>query len=473
MSVATRARWADLYRSGHFGQVALLAFGVWLHAADELMVSTVTPAMTAEIGGERFIAWLTALYEIGSIVAGAGSALAVLRFGLNRSMSTAACLYLAGCLISGASPSMAPMLAGRLVQGLGGGAMVAIAFVAVHRLLPGHLTARVYALISMVWGVSAFTGPMIGAGFAEAGWWRGAFFLFALQAGIFGATVLARLRETARTPAAEQTAVGGKAALLGFRIGLLAGGVIVIAAAGIEVGALRSLLLVGTGIAVIGVFLRLDGKAGADRLLPRQPYHPGVAQGSVMILILFLSASTAGLITYGPLLLTRLHGLDAVAVGAILLLESVGWSVVAISLSGVPQRRQPLAIAGGFMAVAASVAGLVHAMVAGPVWLVAAFAFLQGGGFGAAWSFLVRRTLAIVAEAESERIASAIPTVQRLGYALGAAYVGIIANGVGFADDASAQMAARTSWSIFALSLVPAAIGLAAVFRFLRFREAE
>ena len=45
--------WADLYRSGRFGITVLIAFGVWLHAADELMVSTITPAMLADIGGGK------------------------------------------------------------------------------------------------------------------------------------------------------------------------------------------------------------------------------------------------------------------------------------------------------------------------------------------------------------------------------------------------------------------------------------
>lgn len=36
--------WAAVAGSGYLGQIILLSFGVWLHAADELMVSTVTPA---------------------------------------------------------------------------------------------------------------------------------------------------------------------------------------------------------------------------------------------------------------------------------------------------------------------------------------------------------------------------------------------------------------------------------------------
>ncbi|MCB1460407.1 MAG: MFS transporter, partial [Nitratireductor sp.] len=120
------ASWSELFSSGLTGRILLLSFGVWLHAADELMVSTITPAMIASIGGEKYVAWLIALYEVGSIVSGAASAIIVLRFGVRFSMAGAALVYFAGCLVSGLAPDMTSMLAGRLIQGLGGGAMIAL-----------------------------------------------------------------------------------------------------------------------------------------------------------------------------------------------------------------------------------------------------------------------------------------------------------------------------------------------------------
>ena len=475
MNADRSASWTALYRSGQFGQLVLLAFSVWLHAADELMVSTVTPAMTGEIGGERFVAWLTALYEIGSIVAGASCALFVLRTGLRRTMGAAALIYMTGCLVSGLAPTMEPMLAGRLIQGLGGGAMIATTFIAIHRIMPEHLTARGYAVISMVWGVSAFSGPLVGAIFAESGWWRGAFFLFAAMAAGFSALALTRLRDSRSHETGDASGTvnesGRGLASLGLRIGLLATGVVAIAASGIEVEAPRTSVLAGFGLLLLALFLHLDGKAGNRRLMPHRPWSLASPQGAVMVLVLFISAATAALITYGPLLLTRLHALNAVEIGFILLLESVGWSTVAIALSGVPRRMEPTMIAGGFAISALAMAGFVHAVVAGPIWLIGVLAYVMGGGFGAAWAFMTRRATSLAPVGEKERIASAIPTVQRLGYALGAAYVGVIANGAGFADDASAQVAARTSYWVFGLSLIPATIGLVAALRFVSFRE--
>ena len=79
------------------------------------------------------------------------------------------------------SPDMPMMLAGRLAQGLGGGSLVALAFVGVVRLFPIALVPRAMAALSLVWGVSAFCGPLVGGIFAELGQWRGAFFFFAAQ----------------------------------------------------------------------------------------------------------------------------------------------------------------------------------------------------------------------------------------------------------------------------------------------------
>jgi MFS family permease len=458
------AGWADLYRSGHFGTMALLTFGVWLHAADELMVSTVTPAIVRDIGGEPYVAWLTALYEIGCIVAGAGSALAALTFGLSRALAAAALLYGIGCMISGVSPLMETMLAGRLLQGFGGGAMIALAFVSVHRVLPESLTARAYALLSVVWGVAAFSGPMIGAAFEEAGNWRWAFFFYGAQAFVFAAVALARLDGV--------IAKGSAAPGIPWRVLLLAAGVIAIAQAGIERELARSLALVAAGIGFIALFAWRDTRVGpSDRMLPDRAFDPRGPAGAVVLLVMFLSISTMGLITYGPLLMTQLHGLRPLQTGGVLLLESVAWSIVAITFASVSDRWQNTAIACGFSIAILGVALQSIAMPNGPVALIVAGALMMGGGFGAAFAFMTRRAISLAGTIDRERIGSAIPTMQRLGYALGAAFTGIIANSTGFSASAPLAEVRFTAFAIFALSVIPGVLGLAAMARFLSFRR--
>ena len=74
----------------------------------------------------------------------------------------------------------------------------------------------------------------------------------------------------------------------------------------------------------------------------------------------------------------------------------------------------------------------------------------------------------IAAPEETQRVAAAIPTLQRLGYALGAAYVGIIANASGIADDAARGSLAYVATAIFLSCLPLALLGLLAAARFVR-----
>ncbi len=460
------ASWGELYHSGVMPLIVLVSFGAWLHGADELMVSTIAAHIIGSIGGEAHVAWLMALYEIGCIVAAACAALAVLAFGLARSMSTAAVIYGAGCLMSGFASGMEFMLAGRLLQGLGGGAMIAVAFVAIQRSVPEHLIARAYAVLSIAWGFAAFAGPMTGALFAEAGVWRHAFYFYAAQAFVFAAFAIRIL------PA--KTDAGNQLPKMPWRVLVLAAGVIAIAQAGVEERTLPAVAIAATGLGLVGLFFRLDSRHDdSNRMLPKAPWNFNLPAGAAMMLVLFMAISTMGFITYGPLLLFRLHGIGSMESGALLLLESVGWSVTAIFISGISPRYEKRAIAIGLVLVAGGTGLFAHAIPGGVLWLVAVGALAQGGGFGLAWSFMLRRAILLADPDDKERIASAIPTTQRLGYGLGAAFAGMVANGWGFSQTASQSTMEDVAIAIFMLSMIPAAIGLAATARLLAFEDAK
>jgi MFS family permease len=91
-----------------------------------------------------------ALYQLGSIVAGAATGTLALRFGLGTAMMFAALVYAGGCTLSALAPDMATMLLGRLLQGCGGGSMVALAHVGITQLFPPERWPRLLALISGV-----------------------------------------------------------------------------------------------------------------------------------------------------------------------------------------------------------------------------------------------------------------------------------------------------------------------------------
>ena len=167
-------------------------------------------------------------------------------------------------------------------------------------------------------------------------------------------------------------------------------------------------------------------------------------------MILSLSIATIAITAFGPLLVTAIHDASPLTAGYIVASSSVGWTVLAVLVSGSPERLDRLMIALGMILVTLSILGFLYAVPNGPIWLIAVFAAMEGGGFGMAWTFILRRTTALAEAGEVQRISGAIPTVQRLGYALGAAYIGIVANASGFLSMETPAAAAEVARWIFA-----------------------
>ena len=95
-------------------------------------------------------------------------------------------LFALGTLACATASSMAALLAGRSLQGLGGGMLVALSYAMIRHLFPAALWPRAIALVSGMWGVAALTGPFVGGVFAELGTWRVAFWVLLPLAGRVG-----------------------------------------------------------------------------------------------------------------------------------------------------------------------------------------------------------------------------------------------------------------------------------------------
>jgi len=446
---------------GYGAALILVCAGVWLHAADSLLVATMLPALVAEIGGEALIGWTVSLYEIGTILTGTASGLLAARYGVRLPMAVAAAAFAAGCAISALAPSMWVVLAGRLLQGLGGGGLMALAFVATSVLFPGPLVPRAIAAISALWGVSAFLGPLIGGLFVEYADWRGGFWFFGAQAVALSLWIGFGSGLGGRPPPDP-----ARTAVFSSRLLLLAAGVVLIAYGGIDVGPLRTASFVLAGIAAIIAFLVLDARGGENRLLPRRAFDSAAPVGSGLVMIFCLAIATIAVTAYGPLFIVLLHGASALVAGYIVACASIGWTVAAVLVVASAERHDRTLIGAGMLVVSASIPGFLYSIPDGPVWLIAVFAALQGAGFGMAWAFVLRRMTALAPADDTERVAGALPTVQRLGYAIGAAYVGIVANAAGFAGGADKAGIAEAARAVFAAAIPFAVIGLAATARF-------
>jgi len=274
------APWSELFRRSHLALLAILCLGVWLHAADALLVATLMPSAVADIGGVAYLSWTIALYELGSIVAGVATGVAIMRSGLRAVMVSAAAVYAVGCAMSALAPDMGIMLAGRVLQGIGGGMMLAGTFSGMNRLFPERLWIRVVAVISATWGTSSLVGPLIGGLFANFGLWRGGFWAFGAQAVLFGLAAWLLLKSGDADDRQEAAPVAWG------NLALIALGVLAIAAAGAAVSPLWTPAACLAGIALLWLFVRRD-QSHAGRMLTRRPLDLRHSSGAGTVMVLY------------------------------------------------------------------------------------------------------------------------------------------------------------------------------------------
>jgi len=439
--------WSELASEGRWPIFALLCLGTWLTAADMLMTATIMPSVAADIGGYGAFGWAVALFELGAILAAASSGRLSLRYGLRHGLVLGASVYAFGCLVSALAPDIVLFLVGRALQGIGGGWIVGLCFVAVTSLFPERLWPLILAAISGVWGVATLGSPAIGGFFAEINFWRGAFWFFAIQAVGFGVAIFFLIDN--RKPA-ESAVSPQKPPFLQFSALTLS--IVIISAAGLVQQIAFSVLLGVLGVALLVFFLRLD--AGAPNpLLPSETGKLSTAVGSGLFMIFATSAAGIVFVVYGPAILQIIYGVSPLWAGYILGAEALAWTAAAFAVASLPLRYDAFFISLGAFCVFIAVAGFAYAIPHGPLWLVVACALVQGAGFGFLWSFSATRIVSNARVEERSMASSTVPTAQMIGHSVGAAATGAVANLLGFGGGIDMKLALEGGFWLFAASL--------------------
>lgn len=442
--------WADVLGEGRLPLFALICLGVWLNAADSLVTATIMPSVGAALGGYAYFGWATAGFLLGSVMAGASSGLLAQRFGLRRATAAAALLYAAGCALSAAAPDMLSFLAGRILQGVGGGWVAGFCSVAIGLLFPDRTLARVYAAITSVWGIATLVGPLLGGVFADAGAWRWVFWFFAIQAvGV----ALAALKLLPRGGAQTGSAIAWP------QLGLIALAVTAIGYADVAGSTLGASLLTAGGVALLLLMVRMDARASV-RLLPVGSNDLRTIPGAGLATMFLLTAASMGFSVYGPQILQTLRGYSALFAGYVVAIEALAWTAAALPVAHLAGRWPNRLILLGAVSVLAGLGLCALAFGHWPLPAVAAGAALLGAGFGLSWAFMSQRIITALPTEERAIGAAAITTVRLTGAAAGAAMAAVVANLLGFDEGVTVPVAEAVSVWVFVAVLPIAAAGV-------------
>ena len=173
---ASGASWADLLHGANALRSIALAGGVALHAINVYIATTILPSIIKDIGGLEYYAWNTTLFVVTSIVGSALSARLIQAWGPKAAYLLAVAVFSAGSVVCALAPSMPWMLAGRSIQGLGGGVLFALSYALIRIVFDAALWSRAMALVSGMWGwrrcaarPSAASSPRRGTGAWRSG----------------------------------------------------------------------------------------------------------------------------------------------------------------------------------------------------------------------------------------------------------------------------------------------------------------
>ncbi|MBV8462692.1 MAG: MFS transporter, partial [Acidimicrobiales bacterium] len=350
-----------------------------------------------------------------------------------------------GLVVAGLAPAMSVVVVGRVLQGLGAGAVPTVAYVAIGRALPESVQARMFAVLSTAWVVPGVFGPAVAAQVGRLVGWRWVFLglvPLVAAAGLLACAGLRRLGPPAAESARDHRLVDGFRVAVGAGLGLAGLG-----AGRVAVGV--PLLVVGAAIGLPSVRRLLPpGSARVAPGLPAAVVSRGVLTfaffGGDAFVTLALVAARHWTVTWASLALT----------GATLSWTAGAW--IQAHLHGRASPRQLVSAGFGFV-LAGSLGMLAVVRDAAPVGVGVLAWTVAGLGMGLAYSPLSLLTLAEAPPGREGWATTSLNLADVLGTALGAGLGG-----------AAVALGAHRGWTlaggltvVFAISIVVSLGGLA------------
>lgn len=393
---------------------------VFLSAFESLAVTTIMPLVSRELDGAALYALAfagpLATGVIGMVAAGNWSD----RRGPALPLYTSVALFVAGLLIAGTSTTMGALVAGRLVQGLGGGAITVALYVLVARVYPPVLHAKIFAAFAAAWVIPSLVGPVAAGVVAEVFSWHWVFLGVVFLVIPALAMIIPVLRGINHEPAVETVrwdlgrlgwAVLAAVAVLALNLssqisvdGLaVAGPIVSIAAVVVAVLAVRPLLPPGT----------LSSRRGLPSVI--------MARGLV-------SAAFFGAEVYLPYLLIERYAFSPAFAGLALTFAALAWAAASAIQGRMGDRlahRKAVwigtaLVTGSIAVVLVTAALMLPAAVAIAAWVFA------GGGMGLMYPRLSVMTLALSTKDTEGFNSSALSIADSLGGALALAATGLV-----------------------------------------------
>jgi MFS family permease len=342
----TGGLWAPQTRALTVGLVLTITFV----ASEALAVVTVMPVVARDLGGLRLYGWVFSAFMLGSVVGIVAAGREADRRGPAIPFVAALILFGSGLAIAGLAPSMEVLVGGRVLQGIGAGAVPSVAYAVIGRSFPGPLQARMMAVLSTAWVVPGVAGPALAAAVAHLFGWRWVFLGLlpvVAVAGSIAIPALIRLGPPASSQVEEHRLIHGIAVAACAAMLL----------AGLTLAAGSGAVLAGGALIVAGV---AGGLPALRRLVPpgtltARPGLPATILTRGLLTFAFFGADA-----YVTLAITAVRHRSPVVAGIAVTGATLGWTAGAWVQARLSETWQgPRFVRTGLVIILAGIAGMV------------------------------------------------------------------------------------------------------------------
>ncbi len=389
-------------------------------------VTTLMSTVTALGAGPGAQAWIMSGISVGAAAGLLGSGAIGDDYGRRRVFVAGALLLAIASLIGALAPTAPVLVIGRLLQGLGGAAILACGLGLIGHVFPaGAPRARATGVWAAALGTGVAIGPLLAAGLDHLGGWRLPYLFMAVAAAALAAGARALLPES-RAAVPRRIDVAGTL-LLGIGVAMLLSA-LVEGRTGWDRPLVIGLALVGATLLVgfMMVERRIEGPM-LDPGLFRQPDFVGATVGAFTAGIGVLS-----LVSFLPTVLERVAGVSTLLSALMLLAWSVTSVVTAFSVRWVPARVTPrLQLVAGLIGSAVGQLALIGVSESVPFARLVPALLVVGAAYGLLNAALGRQAVDSVPAGRTAMGSGANNTARYLGSATGLTLVTLLVTSVG------------------------------------------